>query len=45
VAAVLDHANGSDLNTLYDSIYADVGDFAATEEFKDDIAFVVTRFH
>jgi serine phosphatase RsbU (regulator of sigma subunit) len=45
VAAVLDHANGSDLNSLYDSIYADVSDFAATEEFKDDIAFVVTRFH
>jgi sigma-B regulation protein RsbU (phosphoserine phosphatase) len=45
VAAVLDRANGADLGTVYDSIYADVSNFAATEEFKDDIAFVVTRFH
>ena len=33
------------LNTLYDQIYEDVSRFAATEEFRDDIAFVVTRFH
>jgi serine phosphatase RsbU (regulator of sigma subunit) len=45
VAAVLDGAHGADLGTVYDSIYADVSNFAATEEFKDDIAFVVTRFH
>src|SRR5690349_525061 len=45
VAAVLDRANGADVNTLYESIYSDVREFAATEEFKDDIAFVVTRFH
>ena len=45
VAEVLDRANGADLATVYDSIYADVSNFAATEEFKDDIAFVVTRFH
>ncbi|MFL6246205.1 MAG: PP2C family protein-serine/threonine phosphatase [Thermoanaerobaculia bacterium] len=45
VAEVLDRANGADLSTVYDSIYADVSNFAATEEFKDDIAFVVTRFH
>ncbi|HEU4889842.1 MAG TPA: fused response regulator/phosphatase [Thermoanaerobaculia bacterium] len=45
VAEVLDRANGADLGTVYDSIYADVSNFAATEEFKDDIAFVVTRFH
>lgn len=44
VAEVLDRANGADLATVYDSIYADVSNFAATEEFKDDIAFVVTRF-
>jgi serine phosphatase RsbU (regulator of sigma subunit) len=45
IVSVLDQANGADLGTVYDSIYADVSNFAATEEFKDDIAFVVTRFH
>lgn len=45
VAAVLDRSRDADLVTVYDSIYADVSGFAATEEFKDDIAFVVTRFH
>ena len=45
VAAVLDRAQGANLDTVYDSIYSDVSGFAATEEFKDDIAFVVTRFH
>lgn len=45
VAAVLDASGGADLATVYDSIYSDVRGFLATEEFKDDIAFVVTRFH
>jgi serine phosphatase RsbU (regulator of sigma subunit) len=45
VAALLDQSQGADLGTVYDSIFADVSNFAATEEFKDDIAFVVTRFH
>ena len=45
VAAVLEGSPGADLSTVYDSIYSDVSGFAATEEFKDDIAFVVTRFH
>jgi len=45
VAAVLDSTRGADLETVYDAIYADVSNFSATEEFKDDIAFVVTRFH
>jgi serine phosphatase RsbU (regulator of sigma subunit) len=45
IVSVLDRADGADLGTVYDSIYADVSNFAATEEFKDDIAFVVTRFH
>ncbi len=35
----------SSLDQLYDAIYADVTDFAATDELRDDIAFVVTRFH
>jgi serine phosphatase RsbU (regulator of sigma subunit) len=35
----------TDLATTYDSIFADVNDFSGSEEFKDDIAFVVGRFH
>jgi serine phosphatase RsbU (regulator of sigma subunit) len=45
VAAVLDRSRDAGVGAVYDAIYADVNDFAATEEFKDDIAFVVTRFH
>jgi serine phosphatase RsbU (regulator of sigma subunit) len=45
VAAVLDRSGGQDLSQVYDSIHADILEFAATEELKDDIAFVVTRFH
>lgn len=44
IAAVLDRTSKADVGAVYDAIYADVSDFAATEEFKDDIAFVVTRF-
>jgi serine phosphatase RsbU (regulator of sigma subunit) len=45
IAALLESAPDADVNMLYDSIYGDVSNFAATEEFRDDIAFVVTRFH
>lgn len=39
-------SNGdAELNSVYDAIYNDVSGFSATDEFKDDIAFVVTRFH
>ena len=34
-----------DVGELYDRIYNDICSFASTEDFKDDIAFVVTRFH
>ncbi|HEY0155696.1 MAG TPA: fused response regulator/phosphatase [Thermoanaerobaculia bacterium] len=44
IAALLESAPDADVNMLYDSIYGDVSNFAATEEFRDDIAFVVTRF-
>ena len=43
VAALLERE--SDLSTVYDDIFHDVSNFKASEEFKDDIAFVVTRFH
>lgn len=45
VASLLEQCADADLATLYDAIYTDVSGFAATEEFRDDIAFVVTRFH
>ncbi|HUR81614.1 MAG TPA: fused response regulator/phosphatase [Thermoanaerobaculia bacterium] len=45
VAAVLEQKPHAELSTVYDAIFSDVSGFSATEEFKDDIAFVVTRFH
>jgi serine phosphatase RsbU (regulator of sigma subunit) len=45
VARLLERHEGDELSIVYDSIYADVSGFSATEEFRDDIAFVVTRFH
>jgi serine phosphatase RsbU (regulator of sigma subunit) len=46
VARVLEQsAHDADLATVYEAIFSDVSGFLATEEFKDDIAFVVTRFH
>jgi serine phosphatase RsbU (regulator of sigma subunit) len=45
IAAVLESQPDADLATTYEAIYADVSNFSATEEFKDDIAFVVTRFN
>jgi serine phosphatase RsbU (regulator of sigma subunit) len=44
VAALLENSRDADLNTVYDSILKDVSGFLATEEFRDDIAFVVSRF-
>ena len=45
VASLLERAGNANLSTLYDAIFADVTEFGTTEEFRDDIAFVVTRFH
>jgi sigma-B regulation protein RsbU (phosphoserine phosphatase) len=45
VARLLEKNGEADLGELYDCLYADICSFATTEEFKDDIAFVVTRFH
>jgi serine phosphatase RsbU (regulator of sigma subunit) len=45
VASLMERCNAADLSVVYDSIYSDVNDFDATEEFRDDIAFFVTRFH
>lgn len=45
VASLLEQCAETDLSAAFDAIYADVTGFATTEEFRDDIAFVVTRFH
>jgi serine phosphatase RsbU (regulator of sigma subunit) len=44
IAALLERSADGDLASVYDAIYEDVHGFAATDDFKDDIAFVVTRF-
>jgi serine phosphatase RsbU (regulator of sigma subunit) len=45
VARLLERCGDAGVGEVYDCIDSDVRDFSATEEFKDDIAFVVTRFH
>jgi serine phosphatase RsbU (regulator of sigma subunit) len=45
IATILDDLHGSDLSTVYEAVSSDVRGFAGTEEFKDDIAFVIARFH
>jgi len=45
IVALMDGSCDADLTALYDRIFEDVSTFPATEEFRDDIAFVVTRFH
>ncbi|MEO8035979.1 MAG: PP2C family protein-serine/threonine phosphatase, partial [Acidobacteriota bacterium] len=45
IAGVLDRSGHLPLNDVYQEIFDDVAKFSSTEEFKDDIAFVVTRFH
>ncbi|HEX7154539.1 MAG TPA: fused response regulator/phosphatase [Thermoanaerobaculia bacterium] len=44
IAGLLEQTRGEEIGVVYDSIYKDVAGFLATEEFKDDIAFVLTRF-
>ncbi len=44
VASILERCREASLEAVYDAIFDDVNGFASTEEFKDDIAFVVTRF-
>ena len=44
IAALMEKVSDDDFGKLYESIYDDVRGFAATDDFKDDIALVVTRF-
>ena len=44
IARLLEKSAGADLGTVYDDIREDISSFGATEEFRDDIAFVLTRY-
>jgi serine phosphatase RsbU (regulator of sigma subunit) len=44
IARLLEEGRDCALNALYDRIFEDIRDFPSTDEYRDDIAFVVTRF-
>ncbi|HVT01990.1 MAG TPA: fused response regulator/phosphatase [Thermoanaerobaculia bacterium] len=44
IAAILKTRGGESLDNVYDHVYRDATSFTATEEYKDDIAFILTRF-
>lgn len=44
VSALLAEGADASVSSLYESVYGDVSGFPATEEFRDDIAFVLARF-
>ena len=44
IASLLEQADGAELGTVFDRIHTDVNAFLATDDFRDDIAFVVSRF-
>jgi len=44
ISRLLEMSIDHDLDRTYDTIYGDITEFNSTEEFRDDIAFVVTRF-
>ncbi len=43
IARILEQESDSALTLIYDRIYEDATTFSATDEFKDDIAFVLGR--
>jgi serine phosphatase RsbU (regulator of sigma subunit) len=44
VAVILEDSRDNDIDTLFKRIHADVLSFSPIEEFRDDIAFVISRF-
>jgi serine phosphatase RsbU (regulator of sigma subunit) len=44
IATLFERLPDAELGVVYEAILADVSNFAATDDFRDDIAFVVTRF-
>jgi serine phosphatase RsbU (regulator of sigma subunit) len=45
IAILLEDSRDAAVDTIYDRIYADISGFDATDDYKDDIAFVITQFH
>jgi serine phosphatase RsbU (regulator of sigma subunit) len=43
IAAVLEREGESDFSTIYDAVYEEVTSFMASDDLKDDIAFILTR--
>jgi len=44
VAAIMEEQGDGELDAVYRAIYDDISGFPATDEYRDDIAFVVSRF-
>lgn len=44
ISALLEGSGSADFNTVYDRVMNDVSGFANTEEYKDDVAFILARF-
>lgn len=44
VAVILEDSRDADVDTLFQRIHSDVMSFSPIEEFRDDIAFVISRF-
>jgi serine phosphatase RsbU (regulator of sigma subunit) len=44
IARLLEDCHGAGTDAVYDAIFRDVTSFTPTEDFRDDIAFVVSRF-
>ena len=45
VVKLLEKNGDAELSAIYDAILSDVSGFTSNEDFRDDIAFIVTRFH
>lgn len=44
IGTILEEGRGADFSSLYETIYEDVVSFTPTEDFRDDVAFVLARF-
>ncbi len=44
IAALFERSPDEEIGALYEAILTDISAFAGTDEFRDDLAFVVTRF-
>ncbi|HVT43128.1 MAG TPA: fused response regulator/phosphatase [Thermoanaerobaculia bacterium] len=44
ITTILEESQAAGIDVIYDRLYDDIAGFASTEDFRDDIAFVLTRF-